>query len=616
MTKQNIKQPSSYWLPFISPWLLAAAIAILLLIIIIFAVSNIRREKEHLTQSLFHKGQAIIRFMGAGTRSAFMMGSQGPSQLQQLIEQAAGEAGIKFIAVLDQDGRIMAHSDPDKINSNSDYDLDRIKQHGQSGTWRIIENHDREGNVFEVSSMFQPFRPGKRHFRRHMEGMMGRGPAVPPPGEIRPWQDKDNFGKPCPPGTMETWCRLLGLPPDARPDSGSSFIIVGLDMKELEEAIGQNRFQITFLSIALLLVGIGGWISLLTAQGYKISQATLDRMEVFTSLLISRLPVGIIATDGSGRIKTFNEVAANLTGVAAQQALNQSPEAVLPDPLRPCFLEARDIKGKEYEVRLHEERMVQLRMVPVVDRQNTPLGMVLLMHDLTEIKKLEGELRRHDRLAALGKMAAGVAHEVRNPLSSIKGFATLLGSKFSRESEEKKVARLLVNEVERLNRSISELLNFAKPLPLHPSRIEVHKLLADSLRLIDTDAAALNITVRLQMESMLPDLYADLDKINQMLLNLYLNALQAMPNGGELEVSAETADQSGMITLAIRDNGCGMDDDMLERVFDPYFTTKPGGTGLGLAMVQKIVEEHGGTIRFESQAGKGTTVILILPVAV
>jgi len=244
------------------------------------------------------------------------------------------------------------------------------------------------------------------------------------------------------------------------------------------------------------------------------------------------------------------------------------------------------------------------------------MGAVLLMHDLTDLKTLEKKVRRQDRLAALGKMAAGVAHEVRNPLSSIKGFATLLGSKFKPGSEEQKAAELLVNEAERLNRSITELLNYARPIPLQKTRINTEHFLADSLKLISADAEALGISLVLEVSPQLSEMVLDPDRMNQVLLNLYLNGLQAMESkgyGGTLKVVAKPGAQSTGIDIVISDTGEGISEEDLDQILDPYFTTKPKGTGLGLAIASKIIDEHHGTIGFVSGEGEGTTVTVSLP---
>jgi two-component system sensor histidine kinase HydH len=377
-----------------------------------------------------------------------------------------------------------------------------------------------------------------------------------------------------------------------------------------------------FMSLTLLLIGLGGWISLMAAQSYSISQETLSRVKAFAGLLISRLPVGIIATDQDGRIRTFNSAAAAMTGRNADDVRNGKPEILLPSEIARFFVfkNQRD-EITDRNVVLTGANNVQyslhLSSLPVYNQYSVFMGRVLLMYDLSELKRLEKEVQRHDRLVALGKMAAGVAHEVRNPLSSIKGFATLLGSKFKDGSQEHEAADLLVEEAERLNRSITELLNYARPTALRKEPVNLGDIVDSSLKLISSDAQALEVKTLLDIEPDLPLISADKDKINQVLLNLYLNGLQAMEHSTfkkELKVSVHRDANTGMLVIEVQDTGNGIPQENLDKVLDPYYTTKPEGTGLGLALVYKIIDEHKGTIQFSSEEGDGTTVSVSLPI--
>ena len=311
-----------------------------------------------------------------------------------------------------------------------------------------------------------------------------------------------------------------------------------------------------------------------------------------------------------------------MTGRNVDKVQNGEPEAVLPPEILRFFTpgDNRDeITDRDVTLLGAEEVRYSLHLssVPVYNQDSAFMGRVLLMYDLSELKKLQREIQRHDRFVALGKMAAGVAHEVRNPLSSIKGFATLLGSKFKEGSREQEAAELLVQEAERLNRSITELLNYARPAALQKHDVNIGELVTSSLRLISSDAQALGVKIHLNVADEIPPIFADRDKINQVLLNLYLNGLQAMEESGRekvLRVSAHPDVTGGFIVIELQDSGKGISKDDIEKVFDPYFTTKADGTGLGLALAYKIIDEHNGTIRFFSTEGEGTTVTVMLPI--
>ncbi len=587
---------------FASPWLLAAAIGILLGIVILFTVNNLQRERRLINESLFHRGMSVVRFVGAGTRASMMMG--GPpatTQVQHLVEQAAGESGILYIAVTDDQGRILAHSDRQRVGGTLEHPPLAAAKMPPRGRYQILERPTAPRKVFEVTSVFQPFHGRGMGMRPHLGARNGGGPG----------------------NDQGEWCRQQsmsgGAPQDDLNENKTRFISVGLDMSEEEKVIRQDLFHVLFMSLAILLVGVGSWMALLAAQGYRTARQTIQYIQAFTGLLISRLPVGIIATDEQGAIKTFNAQAAELTGIAAETALNHKATEVLPRHLVPFFspaTTAAEMLDRELDASVAGKNLtIHASSVPIHDENAAAIGRVLLLHDLTRLKAMERQMQKHERLVSLGKMAGGVAHEVRNPLSSIKGLAALLGSRFAEESEERHAATLLIHEVERLNRAITELLNFAKPLPLDRESFDLETLLADSLTLIASDAAALGVATRHRVEGVLQPVVGDRDRLNQVLLNLYLNSMQAMEQGGALTVTARMGERAGTVQIVVQDSGSGIAPENLDRIMDPYFTTKPQGSGLGLAMVHKIMEEHGGGVQVESRVGEGTTVTLTLPVA-
>jgi two-component system sensor histidine kinase HydH len=211
-------------------------------------------------------------------------------------------------------------------------------------------------------------------------------------------------------------------------------------------------------------------------------------------------------------------------------------------------------------------------------------------------------------------MAGGVAHEVRNPLSSIKGLALLLKNKFLPGSKEQDTADLLIQETERMNRTITEMLSFTRPTDLRLSRVDLAVLLERSLQLIKTEATDNRIETALEFDRELLPVAGDVDRLQQVMMNVLLNALQAMEQGGRLTVTLANKEDGQSVELRINDTGAGIDAEMLPQVFYPYFTTKQGGTGIGLAISQKIIVDHGGSIELESEPGIGTTVIILLPV--
>ncbi len=252
-----------------------------------------------------------------------------------------------------------------------------------------------------------------------------------------------------------------------------------------------------------------------------------------------------------------------------------------------------------------------------------------------QVRVLEEEVRRKEKMAAIGNLAAGVAHEIRNPLSSIKGYATYFGQRFPEGSEDRNAAGVMVREVERLNRVITDLIGLSRPTDIHAKPTDIFPVLDHSLRLLQQDAEKKNVSLTLHRPKRpLPRVLLDADRFEQAVLNICLNAIEAMPEGGRVILSTQIYKEK-FLALEIRDTGQGIEEQHLRHIFDPYFTTKGHGTGLGLATVHKIVEAHKGEISVTSRhqgvqqktsalsnlsplaavMPSGTTVRILLPLA-
>ncbi|MDD3815071.1 MAG: ATP-binding protein [Desulfocapsaceae bacterium] len=602
-------------LALVSPWVLAAACALLSLIIGVFAVNNYQREKSLMTDVLLERGMTLIRFVTSGARASFLDGAregllpvwQWSGNVQEILARAAEHPGVHFLAMVDASGKIVATSASAEVDTRIDEEtlefLGSIHQedHDQGRFRYRIGGHDKSA-AFQVAALFVPISqrplgmqggPPMDGSKRGSEGMMGRmmrHHLFP-----REWIDE-----------LE------------RVSQQKYIILVELDLEQFNKAVRQQLLQIVILSVVLLLVGVGGWLSLLTLEGLKGSQSRLSKIKAFRDILISSLPVGLIVTDSEGKIIVCNQFAEQMASVVENEVVGAAPESVLAPALAQALDDQKiatsapvqkeillsDVKG--------EMRTLQLHSRSVVDSDGISAGVMLLIQDMSQVKSLEEELRRSERLAALGKMAAGVAHELRNPLSSIKGLAILLKSRFQEKSSDQETADILVQEVERLNRSIGELLDYARPQKLNKDNIRPEEVVHKAVSLVRMDAESMGVRMKVLMEDNLPMLSADQDKLNQVFLNLFLNSIQAMEQGGQLDIQVTA--QGRNVLFAIKDTGCGVRKEDLPRIFDPYFTTKPEGTGLGLAMSMKIVEEHGGTMSFQSEPDVGTTVIVTLPV--
>lgn len=569
-----------------SPWIILGSTVILLIVVIVLAVQNTNREKRYMSKILREKGAVLIRAVEAGTRTGMMGMMWRGQQIQRLLEETAKLPDVVYMVVVDPQGRAVAHSDPSKVDQP--FRQGRKLIHlgpDMEEDGELVRSGDG-GSVFEVHRRFQPMRIGIRHGPGHMRGM-------------RHWH-RDR------PDVQAEWFNRL--------DAEQYLVVAGLDVAPFEEAIREDIRTTVVLSVVLLLLGFGGFASMFWMHSYRSAKKSLQDTSAFADEVVTHLPVGLIATDRLGRITFFNPAASTITGVSPVTAMGRPPDTVL--PLSLCGLKQDLDRGtviteREIECTFADGPPVPLSIsaTRIMNASGEFVGQMMILRDLGEVRRLQDEIRRQEKLAALGGLAAGVAHEIRNPLSSIKGLATFFADQFEEGSEPRQAAGVMIREVDRLNRVISELLDFARPTDLSCGVTELPPLIDRSIRLIQQEAANQNIRIQTHIADDLCPVMLDADRIAQCLLNIYLNAIQAMEKGGTLTVRCYMGEKQ-QAHIAVSDTGPGIAADHRSMIFDPYFTTKNKGTGLGLAIVYKIVEAHQARVRVESRPGAGATFTL------
>ena len=572
----------------VPPWVLIGAVAVLLPIVVFITVENINRQKEKSTHLLLEKGAALIRSFEAGTRTGMMGRQWGGFQLQQLLFETAQQPDIVHLMVIEDTGKVVAHSYPDQIGAIYAAELDLKKISGSNGLqWRQITQPDGK-NVFEIYRKFIPTGPprGMGMMQRHKR-MMGR--QSPLHG-----QENENIS------------------------NSAQIIFVGLDMSSIEEAHKDDVRHAVIMGTILLLVGFTGFTLLFLLQSYRATRASLSRIKAFSDNVVENVPIGLLALDHQGKIAAFNNGAESILQLSAPQVLGQEADRIIPPQLLDEINQSKnqaDVIEKEIECKTADGKIVPLEIgaSSLKDENDVFLGNVLLFKDLTEVRALRREVARSQRLASVGRLAAGVAHEIRNPLSSIKGFATYFKERYPDRPDDQQTADIMIQEVDRLNRVVGQLLEFARPISIKRQPISLQTLLKDSIRLIEDRAAEKNISILTRNDAGIDAVWGDPDRINQILLNLYLNAIDSMQNGGELRVQLSSEGDSQEICIKVSDTGCGINPEHLPKVFDPYFTTKSTGTGLGLAIAHNIVETMDGRIKVESHKKRGTTFTVTLP---
>ena len=390
---------------------------------------------------------------------------------------------------------------------------------------------------------------------------------------------------------------------------------------------------------SLATVAAAALASVLSAElrrtGEALRQRThdLDRLWRLHRHTVESLMSGLLTTDPEGRITSFNPEAERITGLRAHRALGRDVDEVLPGVRGEAIARAGAGGGARSRVRLAYRSSrggsyLGVGAYVLRDDEGLPSGHVVIFQDVTEVVEMERELRRSERLAAVGQLSASMAHEIRNPLAAISGSIQLLGSGGEGprgKQESRRLMEIVLRETDRLNRLLTEFLEYARPGPLRLEALPVAEVVAEVLAIFDASRPG-GVEVAVELEPGLC-LRADPGQLRQVLWNLLINAAQAMPDGGTIGLGARACgpaqdgpagrrndrEEGGWVEIAVRDAGVGIPADVLDRIFDPFFTTKPGGTGLGLATVHRIVEEHGGSIRVQSADGKGTTFQLRLP---
>jgi len=359
----------------------------------------------------------------------------------------------------------------------------------------------------------------------------------------------------------------------------------------------------------------------LRATGHELKEAQdgLDKLEALNDCIVLSLRSGLLTLNSAGRITSFNRAAQRITGFSEAEALNRLLSQVLPgiqlDPAAafeqqtPFRLPFADRKGRR--------RILEVSLSALVGPQDRDIGKLLLFSDITPLAEMEERLRTSDRLAAVGRLAAGMAHEIRNPLAAISGSIEVLERELSLEPVNRHLMHIVLREADRLNSLITDFLLYARPTPRSRETINLPQLVRDLLAVFSNRT---DIPAGIQLETNLEEgltLETDPKLVQQILWNLINNAAEAMPEGGRLRLSCTRlsgpAEADGFLQIQVSDSGRGIPEERLGRIFEPFFTTREQGTGLGLSTVWRIVESLEGQVSVQSRVGEGTTFTIELP---
>lgn len=554
------------------------------------------REREQMLAAMQGRADSLIWALEGGAR--FFGGRHGQPRLADLVAEVARQPGVAWIALTDAEGRILADSNAALVGSVL-YSPDELRLLAPGSVPRGRFSPDEPG-IYET---WKAFAPGRLHGRRHGEA----------PQEQR--------------------C-----------------IFVALDATGFAERLSSYALGLALMAGVLILACLAFTALLVLAGRYRSSRRQLADAQALAAQVVREYPAGLVVLDNAGRALLCNARARAMLGMSAGRGSGQMSGRTgsarmsgrVAAPAREASLRGSESAGQESvglesvgldwaalmaeldaaegtvlerELALwrpgHDPLPVQLTASRLRDGSGRPSGYLFALRDLGQIRRLERELRRHERLSALGNLAAGLAHEIRNPLSSIRGYATYLADRLDADPLGHAAALTLMEETERLNRVLSDLLGLARPRSLNRERASLARLLERAVRVAMPDADARQ--VRLSFTAPPGDALCDVDadRLMQAVLNLVINAIQATEAGGT--VTLALGRDAGGWHISVRDTGAGMTAPVLGQVFTPYYTTKAGGTGLGLSISRQIVEQHGGTITASSVPGKGTTMTIVLP---
>ncbi len=549
-----------------APWVVVACSLLLAALVLLTGVHS-GRESEVVTRIFLERGAAMIHGFEAAMRAG--MGFRWTDeQLQALIDRAGDSPDIAYLAVTDLNGQVLAASDSQLIGGSmpepeTGSETLWHRPRGHAASYRAPDGKPRQ--VFQVYRQVaapqysERLRPHARHMMEHQRHRM---------------------------------------------DEPRLTVIVAYDMAPLLEAQARDTASAVIYWSVLAFLGAVGVLTVFLVRNYQHSRRIVQETTAFSFALIDALPLGIVATNTAGLITTLNPEAARITGLTPPAGIGRPLAEALPS-LEPF---ARAASCQETEFRYNREGQpripLALTSAPVVTEDGARAGSTLILRDLREIRLLQAEVRRQERLAALGTMAAGVAHEIRNPLSAIKGLARFFSDGSAPDSEEARVAGIMTNEVRRLDKVVGDLLDLARPDALNIRNVRIGDVFANVGAMIGADGTFSGVTLQVDAPDDLPPVELDADRMTQVLLNLSLNAAQAMPEGGLLALRARLDTGADMLALEVEDSGTGIDARDLPHIFRPYYTTKAKGTGLGLALALKIIEAHDGEVDVQSRPGR------------
>jgi PAS domain S-box-containing protein len=382
----------------------------------------------------------------------------------------------------------------------------------------------------------------------------------------------------------------------------------------LESAFGQLRAHAQRLTEEL------------EAKNVELEISLREKQEAqnYLRTILERLPCGVFVLDDKGDLALCNPMASEVLEQTRAKASSGKRKPFLSSEMRNFFLASASADATKADVevpisRNNKKRILATSGAPLTNEAGNKIGTLHIIRDITEMKALQEQSKRVERLSAMGEMAVELAHEIRNPLASIELFASLLAKDLS--GDLRRWAENIRVGIRSLNTIVSNMLHFAKPIPPTCSRVSIHEVIQEILNFVDPIMQQRDVRVESSLSAAEPVISGDQELLKQMMLNLIFNAMKAMPSQGSLTIrtrnisSGAASEEPSCLELQVQDTGIGIPPENLNRIFDPFFTTNKNGTGLGLSVVHQIVERHSGSITVSSEVNRGTTFTIVFRTA-
>ncbi|WP_027192033.1 two-component system sensor histidine kinase NtrB [Fundidesulfovibrio putealis] len=596
-----------------------AALALVLLGAALSAVTwrNLVDQRRLIDQHVLFASRTILRGVESNLmRIMPMLGRMQPEvareRLEEVFREIADTGDLIFLGVYDAQGRLVLSSAPKEAKDMLDAPLDQLALSDLAVTGEWFGTLPMGGTT--ILGYAALMRPGMAQFcpcdatpEQGEQGESGQPQTPPAPPLAEPparQAQPERSDRPGMPGRGHRGPPSRQAPAVHAP---TLYFLVGMDLE-------QHYAQYTnFRNAALMQTGfvLGTaallWVTLLAYLRRREQGRRLTRLESFHSKLLDALPEGLLTVDAAGMVSAVNPAAKAILGVGGAGGVEGAGLVGRPASELPLGQnlsdgsDGRDPEAFSWQQVEHGGRCLETLAVPL-DGET-----MILVRDRTKLRSLEHDLEQTRHLAAVGRLAAGVAHEIRNPLSALRGFAQFFAAKLKGKDPEQSYAETMVQEADRLGRVVTDLLYLARPRPMEPQAVDLATLAGELSRLLRFDMERAKASLDLNLQS--PSVLADADGLKQALINLILNSLAALPEDGGV-ITLSSFEHDGSISVSLSDTGRGMSEEERARALEPFFTTRKEGSGLGLAIVHKIIRDHRGELDIASTPGRGTTVTL------